>query len=128
MRAAAETVVRSTIAGFLYGAIVYGGVIAIAHILYNPIDRVGDALVLLVWFFALYGLGAPAICAAGARGRGPPPLWASPTPGAVRVSAPRRGPVPPAAPAGSRHRVPRGGRDDSLIPLVGITTLNLLFW
>ena len=41
--------------GFLYGAIVYGAVLSLIHVVYNELGSTRDALVTLVWFILLYG-------------------------------------------------------------------------
>lgn len=48
------------LAGFLYGALLYGGVLSLVHVVHSGLGSTRDALVALAAFGLLYGLGAAA--------------------------------------------------------------------
>jgi hypothetical protein len=54
----------ATWGGFLYGALVFGGVLSFEHVVYNRIDSARDSLIVLAVFFLLYGLWAASFFAA----------------------------------------------------------------
>ncbi len=100
-----STASRAARAGFVYGAIVYGGGIAVAHLVHNTVDRVGDALVVLSTLMALYGAAAAVVFAACG-------LIAA----VARTLSARR------------RDAAAEGRASSRVVLAGVTVFNLLFW
>ncbi|HSF43599.1 MAG TPA: alkaline phosphatase family protein [Thermoanaerobaculia bacterium] len=53
------------LAGFAYGAVLYGGTLSLIHVVYSRLGSVRDALMALVTFALLYGLWAAATFAVG---------------------------------------------------------------
>ena len=53
------------LAGFAYGAVLYGGILSLIHVVYSRLGSVRDALLALATFALLYGLWAAATFAAG---------------------------------------------------------------
>ena len=46
--------------GFLYGALLYGAVLSLLHVVHNHVGSTRDALLILVFFGLLYGLWSAA--------------------------------------------------------------------
>jgi hypothetical protein len=55
---------RATLGGWLYGALLFGGVLSLEHVLYNRLASVADSLITLAVFLLLYGAWGAAFFAA----------------------------------------------------------------
>ena len=92
---------RGLLAGFAYGGLLYGSVLSLLHVELNRLASVRDALITLVTFVLLYGLGLAACCLLGSTL-------------AAFLDGRRR--------CTTERRWPRRG------PLLGTLGFNLLYW
>jgi hypothetical protein len=96
--------------GFLYGALVFGGVLSFEHVVYNRVDSSRDALITLAAFLLLYGLWSAAFFAVAGL------VWAA-LGGLVR-----RRTAPGESPSGG----PNGAGREVWLP--GLAFFTVVFW